>query len=134
MSELVAVSGESGDILVFMPGMGEINSTINGIRAAKLNERVALIPLHGELQPEDQDLAFAPNPLRKIVVSTNVAETSEADSFDAACAHAPGTSLRSTSGGDDPLPDIASTPPISARSRKRAAAGRDTASVRRRAC
>src|SRR4029077_3587136 len=31
---------------------------------------------HGELQPEEQDLAFAPNPLRKVVVATNVAETS----------------------------------------------------------
>jgi len=69
-------SGSEGDILVFMPGMGEINSTIAAIRASDIRERVALIPLHGELQPEDQDLAFAPNPNRKIVVSTNVAETS----------------------------------------------------------
>ena len=40
------------------------------------NERLALIPLHGDLPPEQQDLAFAPNPLRKVVVATNVAETS----------------------------------------------------------
>jgi ATP-dependent helicase HrpB len=32
--------------------------------------------LHGDLPPEQQDLAFAPNPLRKVVVATNVAETS----------------------------------------------------------
>lgn len=44
--------------------------------AARLGERVALIPLHGELGPDDQDRAFQPSPLRKIVVSTNVAETS----------------------------------------------------------
>lgn len=74
--ERIVNSGDPGDILVFMPGMGEINSTINALRAARLNERVAFIPLHGELPPEDQDLAFAPNPLRKIVVATNVAETS----------------------------------------------------------
>ncbi len=74
--ERIVNSGDPGDILVFMPGMGEINATINAVRAAKLNERVALIPLHGELQPEAQDLAFEPNPLRKIVVATNVAETS----------------------------------------------------------
>ncbi len=74
--ERIINSGEPGDVLVFMPGMGEINHTINAIRAAKLSERVALIPLHGELQPQEQDLAFEPNPLRKIVVSTNVAETS----------------------------------------------------------
>ncbi|MBI1839876.1 MAG: ATP-dependent RNA helicase [Verrucomicrobia bacterium] len=69
-------SGEPGDILVFMPGMGEILSTMNAIRDTRLAERVALIPLHGELQPEEQDLAFAPNSLRKIIVATNVAETS----------------------------------------------------------
>jgi len=74
--ERIVNSGEPGDILVFMPGMGEINSTINACRAARVNERLAFIPLHGELQPEEQDLAFAPNSLRKVVVATNVAETS----------------------------------------------------------
>ena len=69
-------SGEPGDILVFMPGMGEINATIGACRAADTRERLALIPLHGELPPEEQDAAFAPNRLRKVVVATNVAETS----------------------------------------------------------
>jgi len=69
-------SGESGDILVFMPGMGEINATIGACRGAGCGEPLALIPLHGELPPEEQDLAFAPNRLRKVVVATNVAETS----------------------------------------------------------
>ena len=62
--------------LIFMPGMGEINATIAACRAAGGAERLALIPLHGELPPEEQDLAFAPNRLRKVVVATNVAETS----------------------------------------------------------
>ncbi len=74
--ENIVSSGEPGDILVFMPGMGEINQTIGAIRAARTYEKLALIPLHGELQAEEQDAAFAPNPLRKIVVATNVAETS----------------------------------------------------------
>jgi ATP-dependent helicase HrpB len=74
--ERIVNAGEPGDILVFMPGMGEINSTMNALRAAQTPERLALIPLHGELQPDEQDLAFAPNPLRKIVIATNVAETS----------------------------------------------------------
>jgi ATP-dependent helicase HrpB len=74
--ERIVNAGEPGDILVFMPGMSEINATINALRAARTKERLALIPLHGELQPEEQDLAFAPNPLRKVVVATNVAETS----------------------------------------------------------
>ena len=74
--ERIVNSGEPGDVLVFMPGMGEINGTINACRAGGFQEHLAFIPLHGELQPEEQDRAFAPNPLRKIVVSTNVAETS----------------------------------------------------------
>jgi len=72
----IVASRDPGDILVFMPGMAEINATIAACRAARAGEPLALIPLHGELPPEQQDLAFAPNPLRKLVVATNVAETS----------------------------------------------------------
>jgi ATP-dependent helicase HrpB len=74
--EQIVNAGEPGDILVFMPGMGEINATIGAVRAIRANERLALIPLHGDLPPEQQDLAFTPSPLRKVVVATNVAETS----------------------------------------------------------
>ena len=74
--EQIVNSGELGDILVFMPGMGEINATIGAARAIRANERLAFIPLHGDLPPDQQDLAFAPNSLRKVVVATNVAETS----------------------------------------------------------
>jgi ATP-dependent helicase HrpB len=76
MVERIVNSGFDGDVLVFMPGVGEINATIGGIRAARTSEKLALIPLHGELQAEEQDAAFASNALRKIVVATNVAETS----------------------------------------------------------
>lgn len=72
----IAASGDPGDILVFMPGMGEINATIAACRATVGTERLALIPLHGELPPDEQDAAFSPNRLRKVVVATNVAETS----------------------------------------------------------
>ncbi|MDB6018862.1 MAG: hrpB 2 [Pedosphaera sp.] len=74
--ERIINSGAEGDILVFMPGVGEINGTINACRTIGSRARLAFIPLHGELQPEEQDLAFAPNPLRKVVIATNVAETS----------------------------------------------------------
>ncbi|MBI5774489.1 MAG: ATP-dependent RNA helicase [Verrucomicrobia bacterium] len=74
--ESIVNGGGPGDILVFMPGMGEINSTIGALRAARLSEQCVFVPLHGDLPSEQQDLAFAPNPLRKIVVATNVAETS----------------------------------------------------------
>ena len=65
-----------GDILVFMPGRGEINGTLDALRGLRTQERVACIPLHGELEPQEQDRAFAPNALRKVIVATNVAETS----------------------------------------------------------
>jgi ATP-dependent helicase HrpB len=65
-----------GDILVFMPGRGEINGTLDALRGLRIRERVACIPLHGELEPQEQDRAFAPNALRKVIVATNVAETS----------------------------------------------------------
>jgi ATP-dependent helicase HrpB len=68
--------GAPGDILVFMPGRGEINATLDALRGLRTQERVACIPLHGELEPQEQDRAFAPNVLRKIIVATNVAETS----------------------------------------------------------
>ena len=67
---------DPGDILVFMPGRGEINGTLDALRGLKTRERVACIQLHGELEPQEQDRAFAPNALRKVIVATNVAETS----------------------------------------------------------
>ena len=74
--ERIVNSRAPGDILVFMPGMAEINATLGAMRAMHIEERLALIPLHGDLPPEDQDVAFAPNASRKVIVATNVAETS----------------------------------------------------------
>ncbi|HEY3291152.1 MAG TPA: helicase-related protein, partial [Anaerolineae bacterium] len=66
----------SGDILIFMPGTYEIVRTIEELRHSKIKSDVVIIPLHGELSPQDQDRAFAPSSYRRIIVSTNVAETS----------------------------------------------------------
>ena len=74
--ERIIHDNEPGDILVFMPGRGEINGTLDALRGLRTRERVACIPLHGELEPQEQDRAFAPNALRKVIVATNVAETS----------------------------------------------------------
>ncbi|MDR1817493.1 MAG: DEAD/DEAH box helicase [Puniceicoccales bacterium] len=67
-----------GDFLVFMPGAYEIQRTLDAIGATPEARGMALLPLHGELPPEQQDAAVAPAPagVRKVVVSTNVAETS----------------------------------------------------------
>ncbi len=65
-----------GDALVFMPGSYEINRTISALRATLPGGWIVL-PLHGELPPADQDAAVARyDGKRKVVVSTNVAETS----------------------------------------------------------
>lgn len=74
--EEIINDGAPGDILVFMPGRGEISGTLDALRGLRTHERVACIPLHGELEPQEQDRAFAPNALRKVIVATNVAETS----------------------------------------------------------
>jgi ATP-dependent helicase HrpB len=69
-------SGGEGDVLVFMPGGFEISQTIEAIRHTDESKGFILLPLHGELPPNDQDAAVARYPQRKVVVSTNVAETS----------------------------------------------------------
>ncbi|WP_438483549.1 ATP-dependent helicase HrpB [Oleiharenicola lentus] len=66
----------SGDILVFMPGAYEINRTVQEVQGAHALRGFSCFPLHGELPPEQQDRAVARYDTRKIIVSTNVAETS----------------------------------------------------------
>jgi len=69
-------SGGKGDVLMFMPGGFEISQTIEAIRHVNESRGFILLPLHGELSPKDQDAAVARYGQRKVVVSTNVAETS----------------------------------------------------------
>jgi len=66
----------SGDVLVFMPGGYEIHRTIDAIRHKPESRGYVLLPLHGELPPRDQDAAVARYDQPKVVVATNVAETS----------------------------------------------------------
>lgn len=68
--------GLDGDVLVFMPGAHEIHRTIDALRRTAAARGAAILPLHGELPPADQDAAVAPSSGPKIVVATNVAETS----------------------------------------------------------
>ncbi|MDP1578893.1 MAG: helicase-related protein, partial [Candidatus Didemnitutus sp.] len=66
----------SGDLLVFMPGAYEINRTVQELENSRALREFACLPLHGELPTEQQDQAVARGVTRKIIVSTNVAETS----------------------------------------------------------
>jgi ATP-dependent helicase HrpB len=65
-----------GDALIFMPGKYEIMRTISAIRASRLSDRFVALPLYGELPPAEQDAALNQYEKRKVVVATNVAETS----------------------------------------------------------
>jgi ATP-dependent helicase HrpB len=65
-----------GDALVFMPGSYEIHRTIEALKQRKETRGCVVLPLHGELSPKDQDAAVERYDSRKIVVATNVAETS----------------------------------------------------------
>jgi ATP-dependent helicase HrpB len=69
-------SGAEGDVLVFMPGGYEISRTVEAIRGRKAARAFAVLPLHGELPAQEQDAAVESCGQRKVVVATNVAETS----------------------------------------------------------
>ncbi|MSU59856.1 MAG: ATP-dependent RNA helicase [Pedosphaera sp.] len=69
-------TGGQGDVLVFMPGGFEIAQTIEAIRNVSESRGYLVLPLHGELSPRDQDAAVARYGQPKVVVATNVAETS----------------------------------------------------------
>jgi ATP-dependent helicase HrpB len=65
-----------GDVLIFLPGSYEIQRTIQVLRESGAARGCDLLPLHGELSPREQDAAVARSERRKVIVSTNVAETS----------------------------------------------------------
>jgi ATP-dependent helicase HrpB len=69
---------ESGSLLVFLPGVGEIHQVEAALRAADPGDTVMLAPLHGQLAAPVQDTAIQPAPAgqRKVVLATAIAETS----------------------------------------------------------
>ena len=72
-----ALAGQrDGHALVFMPGAYEIRKTIESLGREKWAKGFDLLPLHGELPPSQQDAAVTDTGRRRIVVATNVAETS----------------------------------------------------------
>jgi len=75
-----ALVHDEGDILVFLPGAGEIHRTARWLeeRVRNLPGRVRIAPLYGGLTQEEQDAALLPSEPgeRKIVLSTSIAETS----------------------------------------------------------
>lgn len=74
VARVLADRDDDGDVLVFMPGRREIDRTIEACR--RVARGVEVVPLHGGLPAAAQDRAVAASGPRRIVVATNVAETS----------------------------------------------------------
>ena len=71
-----ALSATDGHVLVFLPGVGEIMRTADALDGMADRRGHEVVILHGELPPEQQDRALEESGARKIVLATNVAETS----------------------------------------------------------
>ena len=75
---LRALDAHEGDALVFLPGAGEIRRVAEVLIASLPAHGFAVLPLYGDLGAAEQDAALLPDALgrRKVVVATNIAETS----------------------------------------------------------
>lgn len=67
-----ALAAHRGDILAFLPGMGEIRRTMDALAGCG----ATVLPLHGDLPPAEQDAALQPLEGRRVVLATSIAETS----------------------------------------------------------
>src|SRR5713226_1568145 len=67
---------DEGDALVFLPGAAEIRRTREACLDFAKRHHLELHALHGDLPAEEQDRAVRPSTRRKLILSTNVAETS----------------------------------------------------------
>jgi ATP-dependent helicase HrpB len=74
--ELLIGEEPTGDVLVFLPGAAEIRRAIRQSQAIASRAGLLLLPLHGDLPLAEQDRAIAPAPQRKVILATNVAESS----------------------------------------------------------
>lgn len=74
--ERLAAPSLAGHVLVFLPGAAEIRRAQAACAALAQRNGWLLLPLYGDQSPEEQDRAVAPCAQRKIILSTNVAESS----------------------------------------------------------
>lgn len=76
IEEVVAEQPDGGDVLAFLPGAEEIRRTGRQLESAAARHSLDVLPLHGSLPPEEQTRALRPSERRKIILATNIAETS----------------------------------------------------------
>lgn len=74
--ELLLKETNTGHLLVFLPGAAEIRRASRACEGLARREEALLLPLHGDLSAAEQDQAVGPSRQRKIILSTNVAESS----------------------------------------------------------
>jgi len=74
--ELLSSERHSGNILAFLPGAAEIRRTMRECESIARREGLLILPLHGSLSPAEQDRAVLPSSERKLILATNVAESS----------------------------------------------------------
>lgn len=74
--ELLVKEGHAGHVLTFLPGLAEIRRTAREVEGVARAAGFAVLPLHGDLTPAEQDRAVAPSTERKLILATNVAESS----------------------------------------------------------
>ena len=74
-AEKILYETDAGDVLIFLPGERDIRETADQLEGL-LSGGAEIIPLFGRLSAGDQERAFAPSARRKIVIATNIAETS----------------------------------------------------------
>jgi ATP-dependent helicase HrpB len=72
----LVAEGLDGDVLVFLPGAAEIRRAREACEKIAAEADLLVVPLHGDLSPEEQDAAVGPAKRRKVILSTNVAESS----------------------------------------------------------
>ncbi|HEX4954561.1 MAG TPA: ATP-dependent helicase HrpB [Thermoanaerobaculia bacterium] len=71
-----ALERVGGDVLVFLPGVREIRDAADALEPIARARSVDLVPLYGDLPSEEQDRALSRGPRRRVILATNVAETS----------------------------------------------------------
>ncbi len=70
------ISHSDGHILAFLPGVGEIRRTQELLEATAARDDLLLLPLYGDLPLEEQHRVLSESSKRKVVLATNIAETS----------------------------------------------------------
>jgi ATP-dependent helicase HrpB len=74
--EIADPQAPPGDVLAFLPGAAEIRRAQRLLESVADRENLLVLPLYGALPPAEQDLALRPAARRKIILATNIAETS----------------------------------------------------------